>query len=78
MKKIQVSLSEDDYKSIADIAYNKSISVEEALVALAMEGLNEVSFDTETIAMRASFDKKSKGLVGYEARRSRVLSRSVS
>ena len=37
MKKIQVSLSDEKYKSIADFACDKSISIEEALVALAIE-----------------------------------------
>ena len=78
MKKIQVSLSDEKYKSIADFACDKSISIEEALVALAIEALNENSFDAEAMAMRDSFEKKSKELVGYAARRSRVLSRTVS
>lgn len=77
MKKITVSVDRGMHKTLAAYAEKRSISLENAAAEVLAAGLSSLDFKAAEAGMQAYFDKRSKELVGDEARRKELFSCAV-
>lgn len=77
MKKITISVEDKMHKSLAAHAKERSISLESAAVELIAAGFLSLDFKAAEAEMQARFEKKSRELVGDEARRKELFSCAV-
>ena len=77
MKKFTVSVDRGVNKTLSSYAEKRSISLENAAVEVLTAGLSSLDFKAAEAGMQAYFDKRSKELVGDEARRKELFSCAV-